>query len=305
VTIRDTCIAVTDAKVGRDNAFMVQGERLKVCIQIWSDDLLRGTLDFQNGFVTAQDDDLEGKMAVPSLQLEITGGTPNRPQGRGRVVTAAMDMTFRTPLEIKNRCIGVPDFQSIQANTHVVAAAAQLNATLSDGILTGAGAVLLANAHLKNTDSYDCRSELIDWKLWDAVRVKTKVPCPTWRNPLRFCMKEMTVIPEGRISIDARTHVQRVEANLTALDPRLELRPDGGKVKIKVCAGNYVQATPIIDMFATIQPRTPVPAFDRFVGEITGQVLRPIQSAFVTSIANLFTTGISVLRLFGAGHFCT
>jgi hypothetical protein len=305
VVVRDTCIAVSDATVGRAGAFVVHGESLRVCVNIWSDDALVGELAFRNGTVQGQFDDGEGRVTVPALDLHVLSGTPRKPTGTGRVVALGIQLNLNTPIEIKQSCIGYPDFQAIKARTRVEAAAGELGVVLKEGALSGSGSVAFAKAHLNNSDDYDCRTDLINWKLWDAVKIKTHVPCPTWSDPFRWCLKEITIVPEGRVTIDSRLRVYGLTADLDAQDPRLVLNQEDGKSKLKVCAGRYIRGAPLIAASYVFQPRTPVPGFDRFIGDLLGFVAAPFESMIVSFIANLFTTSISLLRLFGLGTFCS
>lgn len=305
VSIKNTCIAIKDATIGSASAFVASGESLRACIKEWSDEALRADLLFKNGHVVASDDDVAARMHVPLIEIAITSGTPQKPGGTGRIVTTSLDANANTPVEVKQSCISEPDFMAVKAKTHVQAAAAQLNIFLQDGVIKGGGNVLFAQAKLRSTETYDCRTELINWKLWSAVKAKTDVPCPTWSNPFRWCLKEITIIPEGRVTIDSRLKVYQLAADLNAIDPRLVLsQSDDGKTELKVCAGNLIQATPIIAASYVFQPRTPIPGFDRFIGDLMGVVAAPFESSLLTALANLFTSGVSVLRIFGKAPFC-
>jgi len=256
VVIRDTCIAVTDATVGRENAFMVHGESLRVCADIWSDIDLHARFTFRNGVVIGQTDQAEGGIGIPAIDLNITSGPPTRPNGDGRIITRDINVSANTPIPISFHCIGVPDFQPINARTKISAAAAVLGVTLTTGRLRGSGIISFVRGHLQNTSDYDCRGELINWKLWNAVKVKTDVPCPTWSEPLRFCFKEITVIPEGRVAIDSRTRVYFLSADLSAPIPRFAINEQNGTTQLKICAGPFVRGTPLILASYTFQPRT-------------------------------------------------
>lgn len=305
VVIRNTCVGVTDATVGKDNAFIARGKSLQICVKVWSDDELKGKLEFRDGAVIAEADDVQGRIRIPAIDLAITGGSPAQPSGTGTILTTNVSASATTNIDPKFRCNGVPDFQLIKAATDVSAAGGAMAVTLTNGLLSGGGGISFFNGHLHNTAQYDCRGEILDWKLWNAVKIKTYVWCPTWSKPGRTCLKELTVIPEGRVTIDSRTKVYSLTADLSALNPQLRINQEGAKTKIKACPGKFVQATPVIVASYTFQPRTPVPAFDRFVGDLTGYVAAPFETILLTGIANTLTQIATFVNFIAPKTFCT
>ncbi|MCZ8315545.1 hypothetical protein [Phreatobacter sp.] len=309
VEVRDTCINLTDARVGRGTAFTLAGGSLDICVDVWSDTDLRGRLAFRSGYVAGQIEtsslSVAGRVDIPVLDLVVTHGTPRNPSGSGRLVTTNIDIRAATPVEIKQRCIGHPDFQSLKAAAHLEAAAANLVVQIESGVLRGTGGIAFARVQLKHTDDYDCRTELVDWKLWSAVTVKTDVPCPTWRNPFRWCRREIVVVPEGRVTIDSRLRIYGLRVEAVAVDPRMTVAPDDGRTRLRICSGQLVTAVPIILVSYAFQPRTPVPDFNRFVGDLAGAVVAPFQSMVVSSAANTLTTTVSLVRLLNIAPVCS
>lgn len=309
VVVRDTCIALSDATLGRGTAFTTTGQTLRVCVETWSDQALRGELTFRNGRLIGQiensDGQIRGSVDIPLLALRITSGTPKRPTGTGQLVTSNLDLRMPTPVEIKQRCIGIPDFQAVRAETRVTAAAVTLAVQIIDGAMSGAGGIAFARANLRSTNQYDCRTEVIDWKLWDAVKVKTDVPCPTIRKPLRTCRREITLVPEGRVTVDSRLRVYRLAAVANAADPRLTLTHGNGGTNLSICAGRMVQGVPVIVASYVFQPRTPVPGFDRFIGDLTGLVAAPFESMLLTGTATAVMAGVSFMRILEIKPLCT
>lgn len=304
VVIKNTCINLADADFGNGNALRARGKSLKVCIDAWSDAELKGKLEFRDGAIAAETDDAQGSIGIPSIDIHVTSGTPAQPNGDARVVTANVAVTARTDVPMTFRCAGHPDFLPINASTDVSAPAATVVATLTGGALKGSGGVLFLKGHFHNTSQYDCTSEILNWKLWDAVKIKTYVWCPTWSQPGRTCMKEITIIPEGRVTIDGRTRVYSLTADASASNPSFRINNEGGKTKLKACAGQFVSATPLIAVSYTFQPRTPVPAFDRFIGDLTGYIAAPFESFLLTAVSNLVTQLATLVNFVAPATFC-
>lgn len=305
VVIKNTCIRLSDADFGAGNALKAHGKSLLVCVDAWSDAELKGKMEFRDGAIVAESDDAQGSIAIPAIDIHVTSGSPAQPNGDARIVTTNLAVTARTDIPLTLRCKGQPDFQPIKASTEVSAPAAAVAATMSSGLLRGSGGIAFLKGHFRNTSQYDCTGEILDWKLWDAVRVKTYVWCPTWRQPGRTCMKEITIIPEGRVTIDSRTKVYSLTADVDATNPRFAINSQGGKTKLKACAGGFVRATPIIVASYTFQPRTPVPAFDKFIGDLTGYIAAPFESALLTGTTNILTSLVTLANFVAPEAFCT
>ena len=253
----------------------------------------------------AEADEAQGSIGIPVIDMHVTSGSPAQPNGAARIVTTNLAVSATTNIPLTFRCNGLPDFQSINGNTDVSAPAATVAATMTGGTLKGSGGILFFKGHFRNTSQYDCTSEIVDWKLWNAVKVKTYVWCPTWSQPGRTCMKEITIVPEARVTINSRTKVYSLTADANATNPRFTINSAGGKTKLKACAGSFVQATPIIVVSYTFQPRTPVPAFDRFIGDLTGYVAAPFESALLTGITNFLTSIATLVNFVAPEAFCT
>jgi hypothetical protein len=305
VVVKNTCVKLADADIGNGGALKAHGKSLQVCVDIWSDAEMKGKLEFRDGAITAETGDAEGSIGIPSIGIHVTSGTPAQPNGDAQVVTANLSIAAKTNIPLTLRCKGLPDFQPINGSTDVSAPVAIVVATMTGGVLKGSGGVAFLKGHFHNTSQYDCTGEILDWKLWNAVKIKTYVWCPTWKQPGRTCMKEITIIPEGRVTIDSRTKVYSLTADANATNPRFAINREGGKTKVKACAGSFVQATPLIAVSYTFQPRTPVPGFDRFIGDLTGYIAAPFESALLTVIANFLTSIATLVDFVAPETFCT
>jgi hypothetical protein len=294
-TIKDFCVSLENAYYGDPDGLAIDAERLKFCAPTLGTSVIQAQLELNNGRARGRVGSVAGQLSIPRFLLNITSGAPSKPTGSGELMVAAMNLMIDTPIEIKHRCIGVPDFQKLKARTAVSGSAAIIRFQMSEGQINGSGAVLGTTAKLENTEDYDCRGELLDWKILDEKRVVYDYPCPTWRKPLRMCRGWTVLVPEIRITIDTRFRIYKLLVNYLSPATEIRLRPDGKKVKLTVCLGAVNVTTPLIATSYTAQPRTPVPQFDRLVGDVLGVAVAPFESAVVSGLGQFGTLVMNFL----------
>jgi hypothetical protein len=265
--------------------------------------VLVGSADLGRGFVQGQlaDDGGEGQIALNSFHINITGGRPDAPNGQGSLSLGSIHANLNTPIDPKFGCRGEPE---ISARTKVDAGAAVLPFTMTNGKPSGQGVAIVVTGQIESTAKYDCTQEILDFTIIGAKRVSLDVPCPTWQNPFRWCTKSFET-PAVKIEVDGRIQLYKLEAGVLAADPRLNLGTWDNKTQLKICAGRLTEIKPLIAVSYVFQPHTSVPGFDKFIGDLTGIVAAPFESALTSGLANTITGTVSLLRLFNLGAFCT
>jgi hypothetical protein len=304
--VTDACIESTDAHVGQADALKLAVSKFKLCAATWNDEVLIGTADFGKGFVQGQlaDDGGEGEIALNSFHIDITGGPPGSPNGQGNLSLGFIHaVNLNTPIDPMFSCRGEPDFKKIDARTNVDAGAAVLPFTMTNGKPSGQGVAIVVTGKIESIAKYDCTQEILDFTIVGAKRVSLDVPCPTWSEPFRWCTKSFET-PAVRIGVDGRIQLYKLEAGIFAADPRLNLGTWHDKTQLKICAGRLTQISPLIAVSYVFQPRTSVPDFNKFIGDLTGILAAPFESALTSGIANSLTGTVSLLRLFDLGTFC-
>lgn len=304
--VSNACIDSTDAHLGQADALKLAVSKFSLCADTWNDDVLIGRVDLGSGFVQGQlaDDGGEGQIALNSFRISITGGPPDAPNGEGNLSLGSIKANLNTPIDPKFGCRGEPDFKQIAARTKVDAGAAVLPFAMTNGKPSGQGVAIFITGQIESTAKYDCTQEIIDFTIIGAKRVSLDVPCPTWRNPFRWCTKSFET-PAVKIGVDGRIQLYKLNAGILAADPRLNLGTWDNKTQLKICAGRLTQINPLIAISYVFQPRTSVPDFDKFIGDLTGIVAAPFETALTSGLASTLTGTVSLLRLFNLGTFCT
>jgi hypothetical protein len=301
--VSNACVESSDANLGQADALKVAVSKFSLCADTWNDDVLVGSADLGRGFVQGQlaDDGGEGQIALNSFHINITGGRPDAPNGQGSLSLGSIHANLNTPIDPKFGCRGEPE---ISARTKVDAGAAVLPFTMTNGKPSGQGVAIVVTGQIESTAKYDCTQEILDFTIIGAKRVSLDVPCPTWQNPFRWCTKSFET-PAVKIEVDGRIQLYKLEAGVLAADPRLNLGTWDNKTQLKICAGRLTEIKPLIAVSYVFQPHTSVPGFDKFIGDLTGIVAAPFESALTSGLANTITGTVSLLRLFNLGAFCT
>lgn len=295
--IQDLCLEVRDATYGDPGGLWIVAERLRFCATALGSDTINATLELNSGHVQRKTDTVNGQLSVPRMTINLTGGTPRQPSGSGQLFLAAIGIKAATPIEVRHSCDGHPDFQKIQAETIAGALAASVNLQFNAGIMTGSGAISIPGALLQNTSEYDCQHNLGSIVLVEEVRVVYDYPCPTWRKPFRFCRGWTILVPRLEVGVSVRIHVYKLLVPYLAPSAELRLQPDKTKSKLLMCLGAINVTVPQIAVSYVPVPQTPVPAFDRFVGKLTGWAAAPFESGIANALANF---GVILLNLLDA-----
>jgi hypothetical protein len=302
--IKDFCVSIGDAHYGDPVGFAVDARLIKFCAAILATNAIRADLEVSDGKGRGSVDSVSGNLTIQKLALHLTAGTPAKPTGSGQLLLGPMDLSINTPVEIKQSCFDVPDFQKVPARTKFSSAATVAAVTITDGQLSGGATALLPKALLESTGQYDCRGALVDWLLVKEQRVVYDYPCPTWSKPFRMCRGWTILVPELRVTIDSRLRIYKLLVSYLAPASELRIRSDGGKAKVLVCLGAVNMTNPLIAPSFTVQPRTPFPGFDRFMGDVLGIVVAPLQAALTTSLGNFGALVLNFLDATGIHDNC-
>lgn len=303
-TLRDFCVSIDDAHYGDPAAFAVDAKRIRFCSAILATDAIRADLEVTDGKARGRVDTVSGNLVIQKLSLRLTAGNPAKPTGTGQLALGPMDLKIDTPVEIKQSCFDVPDFQKVPARTKFSSAATVAAVAITDGQLSGGAAVLRPEALLESTGNYDCRGALINWLLVKEQRVVYDYPCPTWSKPFRMCRGWTILVPEVRVTIDSRLRIYKLLVTYLAPASELRIRSEEGKAKVLVCLGAVNMTNPLIAPSYTVQPRTPFPGFDRVMGDVLGIVVAPFQAALTTALGNFGALVLNFLDATGIHENC-
>jgi hypothetical protein len=303
-TIKDFCVAVSDARYGDPAGFSAVAQQIQFCAPILATNAIKADFELTDGKAQGQSGTVAGSLVIQKFALHLTAGTPAKPSGSGQLALGPIDLSMDTPVEIKQSCIDVPDFQKLAARTKFSAAATVAGVNIVDGQMNGGAAVILPKASLESSGGYDCRGALINWLLVKEQRVSYDYPCPTWSQPFRFCRGWTILVPEVRVTIDSRLQIYKLLVNYLAPLTELRIRSEDGKAKVLVCLGAVNMTNPLIAASYIVQPRTSVPGFDRFMGNILSYVVTPFESALGTALGNFGALVLNFLDATGIRENC-
>ena len=288
VTLRDAAIDLRDVRVGQGKALQFQGGRLAVRLAEYGPEKVVGSLDLTNSSIRSRTKNnhgfTEAAAAIIKFNVNVTGGPPSAPNGRGRLQAAGLSLNLDSILEIKESCEGKPDFDGVPINAKVVSGPVGIDFSLESGALKGQGAAIVTTAEVKDRGKYKCQAKAIDWPIVKEQRAIYDYPCPTWSKPLRMCRGWTVIVPEVRVVFDRVIEVRNfyVAGFFTAVELKLD-----GSDSIKSC-GKLGTVVPLADISYYVTPRTSIPVVNSIVKEVIDQTARPLTSMLVTSLGGLY-----------------
>ncbi|MGN7918593.1 hypothetical protein [Lysobacter sp. 22409] len=284
VSLENVSLTLAQPRVGQDDALNFRGRSLSLAFDLISEAEVRGKFDMADASIVANVDKGDIHLRDADLALILTGGPLNSPNGHGRLATRAADVRLDADMEIKEACEGEPHYRSlpIQIDFHIESLDMAL--AIQAGRLNGRGEAGVSHSLIKNTGTYDCPKQIVDWPIVKEVRAKFKYPCPTWRKPLRMCDGWTTVIPEVRVGVDREFKIRHLYAAGIFREIGMEISSDGeSATKFKRCfrSGIFV---PLIDVSYYVRPRTSLRVADEIIDEMTDAFARPLTTALVSGI---------------------
>lgn len=285
VSLENISLVLAQPRLGQGDALRFRGHSLSLAFDLISDAEVRGKFEMVNANIVASEDEGDIQLRDVDLVLVLTGGPLDAPNGHGRLASGPADVKLDADMKIEfEACEGEPRFRSLPVRIEFHTESLAMPLTIQAGRLNGRGEAGVSHSFIKNTGTYDCPKQVVDWPIVKEVRAKFEYPCPTWKKPLRMCDGWTTLVPEVRVGVDRQFKIRNLYAAGIFKEVGIEISAGGeSRTKFKRCFRSGV-FLPLIDVSYYVKPRTSIHVADKIIDEMTDVFARPLTTALVSGL---------------------